>query len=110
MNKDTFNASNWLMPKMAKIFEEKGLNWWKFLCGGTCQKKTHQDFKTGVWKNKLECEQAMVNSIAFSFRISGMKLVSRQEFLKVFREYVFSKYKPDEIKLHNMIFRNVLIK
>lgn len=97
-----FRAGNYICPKISKLFQEAKLNYNKFLCGG-CAKRTHRNIKTGIWKDELECEQAMVGAMLLNLRFSGMTNKKCNKFLKLLRMYIFSKYKPDEMKLHRIL-------
>lgn len=97
-----FRAGNYICPKIKKLFKEAGLNYHKFLCGG-CTKRTHRNLFTGVWKDELECEATMVGGFMLSFRFAGMTNKECDEFLKALRKYIFSKYKPGEMKLRKIL-------
>lgn len=101
-----FNAGKYICPKIKKLFQEAGLNYSKFLCGG-CRKKTHRNIKTGVWKDELECEALMVGSIMLSVKFTGMTNKKCDKFLKGLRRYIFSKYKPDEMKLRKILIEKI---
>ncbi len=97
-----FRAGNYICPKINKLFQEAGLNYNKFLCGG-CTKRTHRNINTGVWKDELECEATMVGSMILNLKFARSTHKNCDEFLKMLKKYVFSKYKPDEMKLRKIL-------
>ena len=98
-----FEAGNYVMPRIIRLFEKAGLNWYKFLCGG-CSKRSHRNIKTGVWRDTLECEKVMVESIILSLRFSRVSKKKMDDFLRDLEFYIFSKYKPNEMKLRKVLF------
>ena len=61
-------------------------------------------------EDKLECEAMMVGAMILNLRFAGMTHKKCDEFLKMLKKYIFSKYKPDEMKLRKILIEKNLSK